>query len=86
MLLPILLVTATTWLLTLSLIAALCLSARQGDLQQLDEATATPRAINPLESPLFSTRITAQQGRRAHPCEHVGITARAGRQAPLSDG
>jgi hypothetical protein len=60
MLLPILLTaTLTTWLLALSLVAALCQSARQGDLPHPE--TQAPQSSQPPANVKTKTRVIARR-------------------------
>ena len=57
MVLPLLIIVAS-WILVLAVVAGLCFSARQGDLEQLRGVPADP-ASDPFESAPVSLRITA---------------------------
>jgi|GEM_PF-4316587 len=78
MALPLIIITAS-WILILTLIAGLCLSARRGDLQQLSAAPEEPTS-ELIEAPAISAWITAQSAqpaRRVYPCNPLGITGSA---------
>jgi hypothetical protein len=70
------------WILILSTVVCLCLSARQGDLlqrevtQRRETAPACP-TDDPIEPSVISLRITAQPGRRVYPCDPAGLTGSA---------
>jgi hypothetical protein len=74
MILPLIIIIAS-WILVLSVIAGLCLSARQGDLQQRETAPAYP-AGDPIAAPVISASIAARSSRRAYPC-NPGLTSGA---------
>jgi hypothetical protein len=61
------LIIAAFWILVLSLVLAACVSARQGDLQQLKDAS-THTTSDTIEPPASSPRIAAQPGTRVYPC------------------
>ena len=69
MILALLIITA--WMLILSLVLAVCLSARQGDRQQLKQAHPISERD---EAPVI---ITAHPGRHAHPRDPAGLTTSA---------
>jgi hypothetical protein len=61
MALPLVIVIAS-WILILSMVLGLCLSARQGDRQQLSVAPAD-LASDQIEPPMISTPITVEPAR-----------------------
>jgi len=74
------LIIIASWILILSVIVGLCLSAHQGDLQQLNDTPAHP-ASDPIAAASISPRITAQPSRRAYPCKPTGFPSGATRYA-----
>jgi hypothetical protein len=84
MALPLVIVIAS-WILILSMVLGLCLSARQGDRQQLSVAPAD-LASDEIEPPMISASITvrpgmdsAPSGRRLYPCDPAYSSASAAR-------
>jgi hypothetical protein len=86
MILPLTIIIAS-WILILSVVVGLCLSARQGDHQLLMDTPAHPASeltapslISPrttAEPTMIPARITAQSAQpatRAYPCNPFGIT------------
>ena len=71
-----LLIIIASWILILSVVAGLCMSARQGDLQQRDRAPVH-LAGDPIATPVISAPIAARSGRRVYPCDPLGITGSA---------
>jgi hypothetical protein len=79
MVLPLTIITTSSWILILSVIAGLCLSARRGDLQQLS-ATAVEPTSERIEAPAISAQITAHSAQPAthvYPCNPFGIAGSA---------
>jgi hypothetical protein len=81
------LIIIASWILILSVIVGLYLSARQGDLQErgsvpvyatsnLAEPSLRP-ASDPAAPALIPPRITAQPSRRAYPCNPAGFPSSA---------
>jgi hypothetical protein len=82
MVLPLIVTLIAIWILILSLLIGVCLSARQGDLQQqqqLKVASAHPASDDPIGPPATSSRIgsiTAQPpGTHAHPPNPTVLTS-----------
>ena len=78
MVIPLTIIT-TSWILILSVIASLCLSARRGDLQQLSAATVEPMSER-IDAAAISAQITAQSAQpatHAYPCNPFGIAGSA---------
>jgi hypothetical protein len=64
------LIIIASWTLILSVIVGLCLSARQGDLQEW-RASPAYATSSPAEPSI--PQITAQPSRRLYPCNPAGI-------------
>jgi len=73
MILPLIIIIAS-WILVLSVIAGLCLSARHGDLHQRETTPAYP-ATDPIAAPVISAPI-ARSSRPTYPC-NPGLTSSA---------
>ncbi len=76
MILPLIITIIVSWVLVLSVVVGLCLSARQGDLQQQQAAPAYATS-DLIEPSVISPRITAPPGRHAYPCNPAGFTSSA---------